>query len=399
MFKNILITCLSVIIFIAPTIYSGTSDRTLLYLNIINSPRAVGMGGASVNLVDAQSALYNPGAYGLFSLNSNFSFSLPNSTKWLPQLADDLLLKTWSIGGGYSKTHSNNFRYSIGLAYSKRIFDYGVYSITDPDGNRLPPFNPIDKADYFTIAIGIEYKIRIGIGYTLKKYYSDDQLIFVGDPLPSTETTGDTYDFGLLLEYDLFQTADLYDNDMHLEVTPSFALVKLNLGDPLVTSAFRQTGYVARLQRTGFGLNISLKQNSKHIMKIKIVYEKEKDLVDNNYYFSETGASEIIPKINRRGIEIGIFDAIYFRTGELKDENSQPIIGVNTSDYFYSSNGFGFSLRGLLTAFSNGSTDNKVRDAMGYILKNIDVKFDWAKISENSSPLNKTKFMKLSITI
>ncbi len=375
------------ILFFAANISAQVKNQPLLFARIINSPRAVGMGGISANLVDAQSALYNPGAFGVFSLDNNFSLSLPNNTKWLEQLADDLHLQTWSVGGGYSHIKSNQddktqFKYAIGLSYSERILDYGRVSRMDQVGNPLDSFYPKDQINSYTIAFGIDYKIQIGIGYSLKKYSTDDQLIMVGGPLPSTETTGNMYDFGLLIEFplhELFQLVPSNVNNMSFEMTPSLSFVKSNLGDNIGPVLIGGAAQPPKARKFGFGLNLYLLYNAKNYISFQFVYEKERDLVVDKDLFT------------RKGLEFGLMNTIFLRSGNVED--------LIYTDSDYSSYGIGFSLRGLLTAFHGSNSNDNTTDTMGYILKNIDVNFDWAKINEESSLLDDTKFMKLSITI
>ncbi|MEA2030385.1 MAG: hypothetical protein U9N55_02155, partial [candidate division Zixibacteria bacterium] len=78
---------------------SKIGSSTLTYLKIVNSPRANGMGGCTVNLVDEHSPLYNPGAMGLFHLDKVVAISTPlTKTKWI---MDDIHLSTYglSLGG------------------------------------------------------------------------------------------------------------------------------------------------------------------------------------------------------------------------------------------------------------------------------------------------------------
>ena len=105
----------------APTESSITSAG-VSFLTIVDSPRGNGMGGCVVNLVDEQSALYNPGALGLFHLDRTLAISVPYKNKWLPDLADDMYIRTQGLSGGLSydllqPDNSSVLNLSLGLAY------------------------------------------------------------------------------------------------------------------------------------------------------------------------------------------------------------------------------------------------------------------------------------------
>ncbi len=386
MYKILILSSIFILLF-TTNICSQSNNQPLIFAKITNSPRAVGMGGVTANLVDAQSALYNPGAYGIFSLDNNFSISLPSSTKWLEQLADDLRLQTWSVGSGYShiKSHQEDetqFKYAIGIAYSKKVFDYGTILLTDINGNPIQPFNPKDQINSFTLSVGLEYYLKIGIGYTHKKYDYITGFSFSGDSYTPLKGKGSMYDFGLLIEFPLHQLFHMVpsdENNMNFEITPSLSFVKSNLGDNIGYSVLGNSGQTPKTRKVGFGLDLNMLQNSKNYLSFQFVYEKEKDLVIDKAAYV------------RKGLEIGLLNSVFIRSGKVED------LLYQNSDY--SSYGVGFSLRGFLTAISSSNNHKGTIDAMGYILKNIDVKFDWAKINEKNSLLDNTKFIKLSITI
>ncbi|MFH2047990.1 MAG: hypothetical protein ABIJ12_00970, partial [bacterium] len=73
--KLITVIVLVLMIFIASSAFGDASSTAAQFLRIVNDPGAVAMGNCAVNNIDAQSALYNPGAMGLFYLDKNFSFS------------------------------------------------------------------------------------------------------------------------------------------------------------------------------------------------------------------------------------------------------------------------------------------------------------------------------------
>ena len=387
MFRNFLLINLLLLLITAPVALSDISETAHLYLNIVNSPRATGMGGTTVNLVDEQSAFYNPGAFGLFCFDKIVSISLPSNTTWLPELADDIRLKTWSIGGSYtpnrnSKVDKNKLQYSVGVTYARKTIDYGtIYYTSEDTPYILGSFESYDKARFLTLSIGIDYYIRVGIGYTNKKLNSFISRAGAGTEIKPVNATGTAHDIGILVEFPLNRLLNMSppsENSMFLELTPSLAFVQANMGDPITYFDAAQSDPLPKIRRIGFGLKANLVQNSTSIVNFLIIHEKEKDLVNN---FNE---------FRRIGLEVGFLESVYIRRGVRRDEYYDADI---------SSFGFGVSLRGLLSAFSSKSNIDSPNGTMDYITQNIDLKFDWSKWSSENNALDNTKFLKFNLSI
>ncbi len=395
MYKRYLFSIL-ILLFVL-NISSQINSQALLFERIVNSPRAVGMGGVTANLVDAQSAIYNPGAYGLFSFDQSVSFSLPNKTSWLPEITDQLELKTWSFGIGHSnlkghKRNNNKTYFAIGLSSSKKILDYGELFRTYPYSNSPESSHLNEEVNYYTLAVGIDFNIRVGFGFTHKTYNSISPYMIVApdNQILYSEVEGSLYDIGFLVEFPLsklFNTSSQDREQIQFEVTPSVSFVQANNGKPLVylnngaPVSFTNiiTTEVPLYSKIGYGINAHYHKFNQTYFSFLFIYEREKDLVRNSDAYT------------RKGVELGLMNTLFMRFGEVRDFNYRE------SDY--TSYGIGFSLRGFLTAFNSSNSNDSSSDVIGYIFKNIDVKFDWAKIDETRSALDNTKFMKLSITI
>ena len=108
-------------------------DPEMYFLVITNSPRAAGMGGCIVNMVGDQSALYNPGALGIYHLDKNIAISAPFKTEWLPKLSDgELKLKTYNLSAGVSLNQImpdplREFNLGVGVAWSRIEMDYSDF--------------------------------------------------------------------------------------------------------------------------------------------------------------------------------------------------------------------------------------------------------------------------------
>lgn len=181
------------------------SANSALFLRIPTSARANGIGGAAINLVDEESSISNPGALGLFHLNHAISFSAPDNTPWLEKLADDISLKAFSFSAGLPATLSGDnavspFRLAFAGAFSRVSLNFGRIVRTDAVGNFVGFVEPEDKVESFSIGIGAEYFLRLGVGLTYQDVTSSGSNIGAGLEVVSEEAQANAGVIGVILE-------------------------------------------------------------------------------------------------------------------------------------------------------------------------------------------------------
>ncbi|MCP4706472.1 MAG: hypothetical protein GY865_17885, partial [candidate division Zixibacteria bacterium] len=215
---------LFVISFIIPAPSAGQAkvDSDFNTAQMINSPASVGMGNCVINHVNNQSAFYNPGAFGIYHLDNWLSISLPNTTK----LAgfDDLLYKSFSIGLSIvdprnirNSENNNEVIFNLALAYSRIKFGLENVLVTNyyyPVGNEnyKSYFSAFDEVDCFTVGVGIDHHIILGLGITYKHFKSTHSEKSVIETYEES-VSGNMFDFGVLLEIPFSEFGEVGQNN------------------------------------------------------------------------------------------------------------------------------------------------------------------------------------------
>jgi len=380
---------------LADTEKTAVSKAGVLFLRLVNSPRANAMGECVVNLVDEQTLLYNPATLGLFHLDKTFSLSFPNKTKWLPMLGLDLSFKAWGLSGGgsYKLLHPNEksrFNLSLGLSYFQTKLDYGTIVRMDELGQLQSPFHSYEASDNFSIGLGFDFRhlFRVGVGYTYKKINSHlaprDSVSRPGEG--KGEGKAKAHDFGLIAELSLHQLMPhkitLGQSEkyyLHFDVTPSFAWVNANVGDDISYKGTEKGDPLPKIRRTGFSLYLAANVSNSALFSTRFIKEVEKDLVETD------------EKVSKTGFELGLLNIVYFRKGRFKDEPANR--DVKTS-------GWGFSSKGIVSwlyTLDIIHIENKLLDRF---VRNLDFSYDYAHYDDQREDeiLSDTKFFKIDFS-
>lgn len=363
---------------------------------IINSPRAAGMGGCAVNMVGDQSALYNPGALGIYHLDKNISFSMPFTTDWLPDIFDTKL-KTYNVSMGVSMNQmkpdpEREFDLAAGVSWSRVEMDYGDIIITDVTPDTLGSYSTANQANLYTFSVAADYYMRVGIGYTMKKIKSKLDYRLIGEPVYKWEADVNAHDIGFYAELPLARfinpIPDLRGGGEKLrfyEVTPSIAYVKSNSGDD-ITYDYRpedeQVYPSPETTRLGFSLYGAAKIGSATLASINICRESE------TYNFQDD------EKFNKWGLELSVLDIAFIRYGGMKDDPLKES-GRNLNSY-----GIGISLHGAVTWLIRWDKLHLGNNVLGYLLKNVDLRIDYAEYTGSvTQALDGISFFKVSLSL
>ncbi len=388
--KKIIISIfvIMVITFISTSAFCDGSDASALFLRIVNEPGAVAMGNCAVNNIDGQSALYNPGAMGLFYLDKNFSFSLPNNTIWLKELTDNLRYKTFSIGGGVTlkqlnKSFHDKFNASLSLAYSRQKITYGEVTATEPSGEFLGINYPYEEASFYTIGLGVDFFAQLGIGYTIKNVKSElGPSPFGGGGIAKATA----HDFGIIANLPFGEIFPLEitigkhkSHKINFDFTPSYAYVKANSGDDITYFAGAETNPIAEIKRTGYSIYSGINLDQSSLFSYRVVNETEEDLV--------TADAE---DIDKEGREIGILGILYYRWGQYSDDFGN--IDIKTS-------GYAINLKNIIKWFDTigPGYSNKIER---YITDRFDFIFEYASYdNEEDEVYSNMAFFKINFSI
>jgi hypothetical protein len=363
------------------------------FLNLVNSARANGMGACAIDLVDEESGLYNPGGVGLFHLDKTIAVAWPQSTKWLPTLNSGERLKSYTLSAGMSSQRlhwGKDPLLNISLAFA--------FSRLELDDNSLgdPMFRLRDRADCYTVAIGVDYLIRAGIGFTYKRVTEDVTASWY--PYGSNYGFSSSFvangrDVGITVELPLWRVWHLKHPQKALEPPPAVRImprctyVIANRGtgclrgsgnDPVSESDISLSG----VSRKSLSIHASYTKNDLALVSVILAGEIEKERFDGD-------------KIQKRGVELGIFEMVYGRVGNLKDDR------LGGSDTDINTLGLGFSLNGLIK-YTRIIEHLHPSPRLRWLLANLEVRFDYARYGgdeDQSFSAYNTKFYKLTISL
>ncbi|SYZ72166.1 hypothetical protein TRIP_C20281 [Candidatus Zixiibacteriota bacterium] len=377
--SKIIGTAAALVLMSAPILLSQDKIGTWDGAFPTGSARAISMGLCTINLIDEESSLHNPGALGLFHLIKLAAFSFPNSTKLLPGRDGNFRIRTFAGSARVpliSRTRDdlNKIGFSLALAYSERTVQDELYAISY---EYLPiPVKFAHHMTFYTAAAAIDIsQFRVGAGYSYKVLNSEN--IFNGVLLEDTVEYY-VHDIGFMVQW-LPQGSGENSRDLSdgykLRFTPSLAYVISNIGHDY-------NRYSDKIKSLGLSLPLYISRNNFTVLTLNPVLQI--DYVNN---LSLKGSSDNSDENLRHwGIELGLFDILYGRIGNRDvDDNAQ-----RTKTW-----GFGVSLKGVIERFYSGPENSRKRGA-GF-LRNLDFRYDYGRVTPwYDITLN---YMKMSVSI
>jgi hypothetical protein len=240
-------------------------------LTITTSTQGNGMGGISATLPssDASGTIANPGQLGLFSLDNVFSASTYSpKTNWIPSGLfgnPSITVSALNAGVNLKDMLSLPFSAGIGIGYSRTLFDLGTFPLF---GSNSPQVGvPIGNDTYlnYSIGLGLEYVVRLGIGMNFKKITS--RLSTFGLAPGSAEVTAapSATDFGILLNIPIVGIVSKVSrtplsvlNGIEPFVDMSMGYVKSNVGDEVKYIDPSQGDPLPRTATLGLGVEAGI---------------------------------------------------------------------------------------------------------------------------------------------
>jgi hypothetical protein len=153
-------------------------ETAVPFLLIPSSAEGNGMGGisGSVSTDNAMSVVANPGQLGLLSMkNLVTAGTYTEKTRWLPQWTNGPTYNTSAINVGLDLTRVTSlpFPVSVGLGYSRVFLNLGEFIVPGPAGpDEIGRFNAYEKSESFSIGFGLDYLIKLGVGFNFKSVES-----------------------------------------------------------------------------------------------------------------------------------------------------------------------------------------------------------------------------------
>jgi hypothetical protein len=417
------LSCVSALITSALSIHLafGQGETAVPFLLIPANPAANGFGGISTSVVSSNpmATIANPAQVGIFSLTQYFSAStyVPK-TDWLPGL--DYSGVTYNVsavnaGVNLSQLSSVPFPLGIGAGYSRIYLDLGTFIRTGPGGPEpVGTFRAFEKVEAFTLGVGIDYYVRLGIGLSAK--YIHSALFPIGTEQEPGAGTANLVanDIGGLIEVpitDIISKVTGEEISLTHKLSPlcnlSAGYAHRNHGGKVIYADAAQPDPLPRQAAIGMalelGLNTSINSQTWKIVSFTLAREAEDLLVrrrpDGSFdyasglgrirFFNNLILGEWDGRITlRKGWEFNVAEIMYLRGGS----------STGSGNLIYHTNGFGFQLSGLIRLFDSVGNEPLAGDIASLIRDHIDIHYDHAQYSDHPIVGN-TTFNALNLII
>jgi hypothetical protein len=409
---NIAIVILGIMFFaLSPALYAQ-GQTALPFLLIPSSPEGNGMGGISGTTITESplATLANPAQLGIMSLDHHFAVGFyPSSTDWLagiPKSGFTYSATAFNAGISINKLTPLPFGLSVGIGYSHVSFNLGSYNVTVNDPSVVSMYSAEDHSENWSLGVGIDYYIRLGLGYTTKGISSNLAPFDVQGQGRQGIASTSAYDLGIIAS---IPVAGIVNKVSDTPITIlgkyqplldiSFASAWSNLGDhkvPYIDAA--QADPLPRNAMLGLsykaGFTVPLPTTSWEVFSFTLAREAEDILVerfpavvDSNYvvidpgappqYKSGTGAIQFFNNVVlgegntrvtlRKGWQLNLGEILSLRGGS-----------VNGSSESYATDGWGLRLGGLLKLIDQAIPSFADSPFPMFILHHIDLRYDHA---------------------
>ncbi len=401
----------------------AVSEAAVLFLLIQPSVRANGMGGSSVASFDhgPQAIAFNPAHAGIAAFETSLAVEFyPGATNWLPQFNIEGLTynaKSFFLGynlGGRGKRSP----VSLGVSYTRIDLNLGEQIVTTESGTILERFESSQNANTWSIAVGFDYLIKLGVGFSFKSINSNlSGLVSSTSVLPGLvgSASVNAYDFGLLLQVPVADIVSSVNGKpvkigRHLSpvLTPAFGISKSNIGGMISFTGGSQEDPIPRVARIGISLRAGLNyaDDSKAFPVASLEWSSEaedllvrRDLQERGRYESGFGldlidnvltgsASQDV--ITRQGWELNLLDIITFRLGNYDDPDGLV---------FYDTEGYGISLSGFLRFLAETNPGIRDHSVLGFLSRHVDLEYHYARFDAGRGPLDDTTFDTVKISL
>jgi hypothetical protein len=379
------------------------------------------MAGASAASAenDALALVSNPGHLGTMMAERYFSAVFyPTKTNWLPQLAPDLTFDAKAFLFGFNlKRINRKIPITLGIGYTRAFINLGEQTISgELDPTPLGTFQSWQRANIWSVGIGIDYLIRAGIGWNFKSIESN-----LAPQVINTSQAGEVRLQANAHDWGLAATAPLLD--IAAQVTKKSLKTESGL-QPFLDTGFgyaqsnvaKITNYIddvqaeplSKVSRSGIslkaGLMLSIARLRWRFFSVERVNEAEQPLAGRislggiryarirsdidiwKHVILGKGSSTLIAK---KGWDFDFFELISIRTGRYSD----PLGRVT-----YKTTGFGLSLAGVFKYHRYFSPQRN--NVLSLISRHLDVAYESGHVNAGEGhPLEGTKYRGIRISI
>ncbi len=409
----------------------GQGETAVSFLLIPTSVEGNGMGGVAASLVtsDAISTISNPAQLGFFGLNNDLSLSTYTpKTGWLPgNSGSGLSLNATALSAGlqlnrYAKLPA---AISLGVGYSQVYFDFGTFTTSPANTSTgASQFHAYDKADNITFGVGIDYVVRLGVGYNFKWINSKLRPSVPAQTAGPIEAKVPAHDFGMILQIPVVDVASHFRGEpvtFNNRVSPLLNLTlgyaSRNVGEEI--SYAGQSDPLPRQAALGWNFEVGLSSqvNDRPWKLLSFTWAREATDVlvssstkevasapgDTSYvstFSYGSGLGDMRPIDNllfgkthgtidlMKGWQVQLAECLYFREGSY----------TGVGGLLYDTRGASFKLNGFLKLLASLGIWNPAYDWGAYFVDHFDLQYSRSiYTSTQNSLINGTEFNSINI--
>ena len=395
-------------------------ESALPFLLFSPSADANGMGdiAGSVPSLTATAPLANPGQLGLFSLENVFSGAVyPEKLHWNPSiypLKQNYTATAFNLGYNFENLWAIPIPVSIGVGYSRVVFTYGPFLFTSPSNPAgRQSVEPEETSTQFTIGLGLDYLVHVGIGVSFKSIESRLGMVSGTSGVQEATAKVSAREFGLIVVApvtDIVSTLSDTKLDLLPRIEPlldiSFGYVHGNYGGEVYYVDADQADPLPRKATLGTGLEIGfaakVRESRWRIATITLSHEAEDILVirENDGTFSyQDGLGDIKfmenviqgkmnPKATvRKGWQLQVAEILFVRGGHVAAPGRE-----------YETDGFGVSINGIFR-FLEFAKPELSDGWIGFVGEHFDLQYSASKYGGSTSLNVGSRFKQLNLVI
>lgn len=399
-------------------------EAALPFLQIPTNPEMLGMGYASVaHITDNPAALTtNPAHLGMQSLNNAFFTLNENYSDWIPSFHiydADLWIRTIvaNAGTNFNKFYPQLPPVSVGISYSNIHFHSdNFYPGSGPDASYQSA--DYDESNQVTLGLGIDYFVRVSIGFTYKHITSVINHYPTAGEQEYGPASANLYDLGFLIDAPLVSITSKIINQpvkINNSISPlvnfSLGISKSNLGQESISYMDPgQADPLPRLARAGIGLTLGFQYDKNDITLTPLSFNWTVEANDLCVKYNSAGLpiyqpglgdinffkEVILGKTNKetdklKGWELNFFESVYIYGGSFSED-------PDNGNRNFKTGGYSVSLSGLLKTFALIDPGIFEDNFMKYVLNHIGIKYNQSLVNTPDSILNNTQFYSLNFT-
>ena len=323
-----------------------------------------------------------------------------------------MTFNAWALSAGYriSDILSLPFSLSVGIGYSRIDLDLGTFYTTGSGGpDPIGPFEAFEKAENIAVGIGVEYFVRLGLGWNFKDVHSQIGVVSTV-PLTYNEANFSTSDFGMILQAPFGSLIACSSSGIRplIDLSLGYSIANrgdetvmysgLGVEDPLPRFAIAGTSLEIGITREVLGtewkiLTFTIAREADDLLVTRYAdgtFEYQDGLGDISFLTNVIGGKADADGVNsRKGWQVNLGEFVMFRRGSYSE---LPEPGGRN----YSTSGYSFHLTGmfkLVEAMIPGSTSEGIA---AFVRDHIDLAFDHADYT-SQGPLGGTSFDALTL--